>query len=93
MQAGERFGAHQFREYMNDTLVYATWFSGGLRIIDIADPLLPKEVGYFIPAPGTGQTRVPNHKTVQSNDVDIDKRGLIYVLDRLNGFDIVEHKR
>src|SRR5204862_2637025 len=26
-----RFGAHQFQEHMDDTLVYCAWFAGGLR--------------------------------------------------------------
>jgi hypothetical protein len=42
-------------------------------------------VGYFIPTPGKGQ------KTVQSNDVFVDDAGLIYLLDRLNGLDILEY--
>src|SRR4249920_947810 len=50
-----RFGAHQFHERIDDTLVYCTWFAGGLRIVDIADPLAPQEVGHFIPEPGSGQ--------------------------------------
>ena len=37
-----RFGAHQFQEHMKDTLVYCAWFAGGLRIVDIADPLAPQ---------------------------------------------------
>jgi hypothetical protein len=70
---------------MKDTLVYLTWFRGGLRVVDIADPRKPKEVGYYIPTPGAGQ------KTVQSNDVFLDDNGLIYLLDRLNGLDILEY--
>ena len=80
-----RFGAHQFQEHLSDTLVYVTWFSGGLRIVDVADPLLPREVGHFIPEP-TGGNASP-----QSNDVDVDKRGLIYLLDRNQGLDILEY--
>ncbi len=82
-----RFGAHQPAEHMSDTLVYATWFSGGLRIIDIADPALPVEVGHFIPEPTGG------HSSPQSNDVDVDDRGLIYLLDRNQGVDILEYAR
>jgi hypothetical protein len=81
-----RFGAHQFPEHMSDTLVYATWFSGGLRIVDIADPMQPREVGHFIPEPGGG------FPGPQSNDVDVDARGLIYLLDRNQGLDILEFK-
>src|SRR5436309_3839233 len=29
-----RFGAHQFQEHMEDTMVYCAWFAGGLRIVD-----------------------------------------------------------
>ncbi|MDH3702314.1 MAG: RNA polymerase subunit sigma-70 [Alphaproteobacteria bacterium] len=81
---GGRFGAHQFREKMDGTLIYATWFSGGLRIVDVKKPELPVEVGYFIPEP-VGDSPCP-----ASNDVDVDGRGLIYLLDRVNGLDILE---
>jgi hypothetical protein len=53
-----RFGAHQFQEHMKDTLVYCCWFAGRLRIVDVADPLAPHEVGYFIPEPAAAM-RVP----------------------------------
>ena len=81
---GARFGAHQFHERMTGTLVHAVWFGGGLRIIDIADPMAPREVGYFIPDP-VGERKAP-----QSNDVMLDERGLIYVVDRHVGFDVLE---
>jgi hypothetical protein len=83
-RAPGRFGAHQFREKLDIPLVYATWFSGGLRVVDISDPLLPDEVAYFIPEPAGGEA------SPQSNDVDVDERGLIYLLDRNRGFDILE---
>jgi hypothetical protein len=82
-----RFGAHQFQEHMQDTLVYCAWFAGGLRIVDIADPLAPREVGSFIPEPAAGQP------APQTNDVDVDARGLIYIVDRYSGFDILEFAR
>jgi len=79
-----RFGAHQFQEHMRDTLLYVAWFSGGLRIVDIADPLRPREVGSFIPEPASGEAGP------QTNDVDVDELGLIYIVDRNKGFDILE---
>jgi hypothetical protein len=82
-----RFGAHQFQEHMDGTLVYCTWFSGGLRIVDVADPSAPQEVGYFIPEPAAGKT------SPQSNDVDVDRNGLIYLGDRYTGLDILEFDR
>jgi hypothetical protein len=82
--SGARFGAHQFCERLEDTVVYAVWFSGGLRIIDVANPLAPKELGHYIPEPADGR------KAPQSNDVALDDNGLIYMVDRWVGFDILE---
>ena len=82
-----RFGAHQFQEHMDGTLVYCTWFSGGLRIVDVADPSAPQEVGHFIPEPAAGKV------APQSNDVDVDRNGLIYLGDRYAGLDILEFTR
>jgi hypothetical protein len=82
-----RFGGHQFQEHMSDTLVYCAWFSGGLRIVDIADPLSPCEVGSFIPEPAPGKAGP------LTNDVDVDDRGLIYIVDRWAGLDILEFHR
>ena len=79
-----RFGAHQFQEHMQDTLVYCAWFSGGLRIVDIGDPTAPREVGHYIPEPAAGQV------APQTNDVDVDRRGLVYLVDRMVGFDVLE---
>jgi len=84
-----RFGAHQFQEHMKggDTLVYCAWFAGGLRIVDVADPAAPEEVGFYIPEPAPGKA------APQSNDVDVDQRGLIYLGDRYSGFDVLELSR
>ena len=81
---GARFGAHQFHERMTGTLVHAVWFSAGLRIIDVANPSSPREVGHFIPEPVGGRA------APQSNDVMLDARGLIYIVDRHVGFDVLE---
>lgn len=56
----------------------------GTSIVDIADPLTPREVGYFVPEP------VDGHAAPRTNDVDVDGRGLVYLVDRFTGFDIVE---
>ena len=81
-----RFGAHQFQEHMapGDTRVYCAWFSGGLRVVDVADPLAPREVAHYIPQPAAGRS------APQTNDVDVDERGLVYIVDRYAGFDILE---
>lgn len=81
---GARFGAHQFHEHMTGTLVHAVWFSAGLRIIDISNPSAPREVGHFIPDP------VGSRPAPQTNDVMVDERGLIVIVNRHVGFDILE---
>jgi hypothetical protein len=82
-----RFGAHQFQEQLKDTIVYCAWFAGGLRIVDIADPFAPREVGYHVPQPAQGKA------APQTNDVALDDRGLVYIVDRFAGFDILEFNR
>jgi hypothetical protein len=56
----------------------------GLRIIDIARPRAPKEVARYIPDAPQGF----DHPL--SNDVFVDDRGLIFLLDRQRGFHILE---
>ncbi len=82
--APARFGAHQCHEKMDSTLVYCAWYSGGLRIVDIADPTAPREVGYYIPVPYADKI------APQTNDVYVDKRGLIFSADRWRGLDVLE---
>jgi hypothetical protein len=82
----KRFGAHQPHEHVGtDNLVYSTWFSGGLRIIDISNPDKPVEVGYYVPEP------VGGNEFPQSNDVFVADNGLIYLIDRFNGLDILRY--
>jgi hypothetical protein len=80
---GVRFGAHQPHESVGpDNLVYAAWFAGGLRIIDVANPHRPVEAARYVP-------RRPRGQPPTSNDVFVDQRGLIYLIDRVNGLDIL----
>jgi hypothetical protein len=81
---GGRFGAHQFQEVIHGTTIFCAWFSGGLRAIDLSNPADPTETGVFIPEP-TGGSSAP-----QSNDVFVDDRGLVYLIDRVHGLDILE---
>lgn len=100
---GGRFGAHSSNE--NQPPMYAkrvlfvTWFNAGVRALDIRDPYRLKEIGYFIPAI-TDKTVQRCVKTaqgarckiaIQSNNVEVDDRGYIYVADRVNtGLHILE---
>lgn len=77
-------GCHQPSERFNGTIIPFAWFAQGLRLFDIADPYQPKEVGHYQPDPPDGAERS------SSNDVTIDERGLIYLIDRQRGVDIIE---
>ena len=77
-------GCHQPIEKITGTEIPAAWFAHGMRIIDIAVPRAPREVAYFVPDPAPGQKRP------SSNDVFVDDRGLIYLIDRVRGFHILE---
>jgi hypothetical protein len=77
-------GCHQPSERPAGTIIPFAWFAQGLRLVDIADPYKPREVGHYTPdAPKGGS--IPS-----SNDVTIDERGLIYLVDRVHGVDIIE---
>jgi hypothetical protein len=77
-------GCHQPCEKVTGTEIPVAWFAHGLRIVDISKPHAPMEVAHFLPDPPPGSTRV------QSNDVTVDDRGLIYLLDRVRGLHILE---
>lgn len=80
----EYSGCHQPVEAITSTEVPVAWFAKGLRIIDIANPHSPKEVAWYLPDVPQGAQRVC------SNDVFVDQRGLIYLLDRIRGLSVVE---
>jgi hypothetical protein len=77
-------GCHQPSERFKGTVIPFAWFAQGLRLVDIADPFAPREVGHFMPDPPAGAERS------SSNDVTIDHRGIVYLIDRIRGVDIIE---
>jgi len=77
-------GCHQPSERFTGTVLPFAWFAQGLRLIDVADPFRPREVGFYAADPPEGFDQA------SSNDVTIDERGLIYLIDRQRGVDIIE---
>jgi hypothetical protein len=77
-------GCHQPSERFSGSVIPFAWFAQGLRIVDFTDPFAPKEVGFYERDPAPGADRA------SSNDVTIDSRGLLYVVDRVRGIDIIE---
>jgi len=62
-----------------------------ILFVDIADPFNPKEVGYYIPD-ANDKTKLGLKRVIQTNDVDLDYRGLIYITDRAGaGLHILEY--
>jgi len=83
-RSGSRFGASQIVEHPTGDHVFAAWFAGGLRVIDISDPSAPTESAYFIPPPAA------DLPAPQSMDAEVDERGIAYLLDINRGLDILE---
>ena len=75
---------HQTVETIVGTEVPAAWFASGLRVIDISNPLSMKQAAWRMPDVPAGASRVC------SNDVYVDRRGLIYLIDRNRGLSILE---
>jgi len=101
---GGRFGTHASNESMTPIyykrLMFFSHFNAGVRAIDIRDPYHPKEVGYYIPAVTKNTDKrciklddgAERCKTaIQTNNVEVDDRGYIYIVDRANtGLHILE---
>jgi hypothetical protein len=93
-ERGGRFGAHSVQENMTPhyyrRILFLTFFNAGVRAIDIRDPLNMKEIGYYIPA-ATSKTwpvcaNTPTGQqcktVIQTNNVEVDGRGYVYIVDR-----------
>jgi hypothetical protein len=85
---GGRFGAHNLHEnrpvagsYVSERFVFGTFFNGGVRAFDLADPFHPREIAWAVP-PAPRKSRA---KAIQLNDVFVDERGILYTVDRLIG--------
>jgi hypothetical protein len=102
-QRGGRFGSHSSNESMAPVyykkMAFIAFFNAGVRALDVRDPYHPTEVGYFIPSitaatdkrcvtvDGKERCKV----AIQTNNVETDDRGYIYIVDRANtGMHILE---
>jgi hypothetical protein len=101
--AGGRFGAHSSNENFTpifyNRLLFIAHFNAGVRAIDVRNPFQPREIGYYIPAITektdkrcVGQGADQHCKVaIQTNNVEVDDRGYIYIVDRANtGMHILE---
>jgi hypothetical protein len=100
---GGRFGSHSSNESMDPVfykkVAFIAFFNAGVRALDIRNPYAPKEIGYFIPAVTEatdkrcvkvdGQDRCK--VAIQTNNVETDARGYVYIVDRANtGLHVLE---
>jgi hypothetical protein len=92
------FGPHNWHEphYLphledRDDRVYLTYFNAGLRVYDISDPYMPKEIAYYIPPdPKKRLGPLPmGELAVSSEDILVDSRGYIYITDKNHGIHIL----
>ena len=74
-------------------LFYIAHFNAGLRIYDVSNRRLPREVGYFIPPePVRRYGPIPEDKLVlQTEDVVVDRRGFIYISDKNQGIWVLRY--
>lgn len=76
------------------TTLYASWYSDGLRVLDVADPRRPEEVAYFVPPAGQNPVKPAQRSTLTNTTqvwgVAVDEAsGLIYLSDMNTGLWIV----
>lgn len=87
-------------------IMFFAHFNAGVRALDVRNPMNPKEIAYFIPAlnkntvalltpPGQESalpfTEASKKRAIQTNNVEVDERGYIYIVDRANsGMHILE---
>ncbi|MGH6689924.1 MAG: hypothetical protein ACREF4_04495, partial [Gammaproteobacteria bacterium] len=93
---GGRFGPHSssesFAPIFHKKLVFISYFNGGVRAMDIRNPYSPREAGFYIPATTerTAERCVTDGSdrrckvAIQTNNVEADERGLVYLADRAN---------
>jgi hypothetical protein len=94
---GGHFGPHNIHEnrpgsFVSSQLVFATYQNAGIRAFDITNPFAPREVGALVPPQPTilADTRPNRARVIQSADVFVDAKGLIYATDYNAGLYILE---
>jgi hypothetical protein len=70
--------------------VYASWYSDGVRVIDVSNPRAPREVANFVPPAGQNPVK-PAQRSVLTNTTQLwgvavdEATGLIYASDMNTG--------
>ena len=85
------FSPHQHLVFPN--LFFISWYSAGLRAWDISNPVLPMEVGVFVPRPAEQVVeRFRNSPDVWMWSHPMLYNGHLYVADDNNGLYVLRYK-
>jgi hypothetical protein len=94
---GGHFGPHNIHEnrpgsFVSSQLIFATYQNAGIRVFDISNSFMPKDVGALVPPQPTtlADTRPNRERVIQSADVFVDAKGLIYATDYNAGLYVLE---
>ena len=88
-------------------LMFFANFNAGVRVLDVRNPMSPREVAHYVPrmteatvvletpASMAGSklpfTQASERRAIQTNNVEVDDRGYVYIVDRANtGLHILE---
>ena len=76
--------------FLVGTTLYTSWYTDGVRVIDVANPRAPKEVGFFVP-PASVNPIKPSQRGVLTNTTQVwgvvvdEATGLVYASDMNSG--------
>jgi hypothetical protein len=95
-QAAGDYTIHNPFYVPSEETVYASWYTDGVRVIDVSNPRAPREVAYFVPPAGENPVK-PNQRfvlpsTTQVWGVVVDN-GLVYASDMNTGLWILKRTR
>lgn len=97
-QPGQNFGPHNLWEnrpdaFQSETTIFATYHNAGLRIFDIADAFVPKEIGSYVPPPPTRiiDPRPGSALAPMSCDINVQSDGTMYLSDWNAGLHVLHY--
>jgi hypothetical protein len=75
--------------FLVGTTLYTSWYSDGVRVIDVSNPRAPREVAFYVPAATTNPIK-PSQRGVLTNTtqvwgVVVGENGLVYASDMNSG--------
>lgn len=92
-QAAGDFVIHN--NFLVGTDVYSSWYTDGVRVVDVSNPRAPKEIANFVP-PATSNPVKPSQRGVLTNTTQVwgvvvdEATGLVYASDMNSGLWILK---